>query len=171
MAKEKANVLDPVEQTGIKKYKKINQLIDSKSDAEINIQKLLAMSLFCIQNGKYEGFARIYVLATEMVAYTDNKIDGENLKKYLQAYQTKKKLDMEEIWNIGLFLQIAIIKNIAELCEEIYINQIQKYKVKSIIERLVENKNKDELKYNKIEENKLTKYKSMKYPFIEYMTY
>ena len=124
-----------------------------------------------IQNGKYEGFARIYVLATEMVAYTDNKIDGENLKKYLQAYQTKKKLDMEEIWNIGLFLQIAIIKNIAELCEEIYINQIQKYKVKSIIERLVENKNKDELKYNKIEENKLTKYKSMKYPFIEYMTY
>ena len=124
-----------------------------------------------IQNGKYEGFARIYVLATEIVAYTDNKIDGENLKKYLQAYQTKKKLDMEEIWNIGLFLQIAIIKNIAELCEEIYINQIQKYKVKSIIERLVENKNKDELKYNKIEENKLTKYKSMKYPFIEYMTY
>ena len=93
------------------------------------------------------------------------------LEKYLQAYQTKKKLDMEEIWNIGLFLQIAIIKNIAELCEEIYINQIQKYKVKSIIERLVENKNKDELKYNKIEENKLTKYKSMKYPFIEYMTY
>lgn len=54
MAKEKANVLDPVEQTGIKKYKKINQLIDSKYDAEINIQKLLAMSLFCIQNGKYE---------------------------------------------------------------------------------------------------------------------
>ena len=27
-----------------------------------------------IQNGKYIGFARIYVLATEIVAYTDNKI-------------------------------------------------------------------------------------------------
>ena len=43
-----------------------------------------------IQHGKYAGFARIYVLASEIVAYTDNKIDGENLEKYLQAYQTKK---------------------------------------------------------------------------------
>ena len=50
-----------------------------------------------IQHGKYAGFARIYVLASEIVAYTDNKIDGENLEKYLQAYQTKKTLNMEEI--------------------------------------------------------------------------
>ena len=93
-----------------------------------------------IQNGKYMGFARIYVLAAEIVAYTDNKIDGENLKKYLQAYQTKKTLNMEEIWNIGIFLQISIIQNIAEICEKIYSSQIQKYRVKNIIERLVEKK-------------------------------
>ena len=108
-----------------------------------------------IQNGKYAGFARIYVLATEIVAYTDNKINGENLKKYLQAYQTKKTLNMEEIWNIGIFLQIAIINNIAEISEKIYSSQIQKYKVKSIIERLVENKEKNELKYNQITATKL----------------
>lgn len=71
-----------------------------------------------IQHGKYAGFARIYVLASEIVAYTDNKIDGENLEKYLQAYQTKKTLNMEEIWNIGVFLQIAIIQNISEICEK-----------------------------------------------------
>ena len=93
-----------------------------------------------IQNGKYTGFARIYVLATEIVAYTDNRINGENLEKYLQAYQTKKTLNMEEIWNIGIFLQIAIIQNIADICEKIYSSQVQKYKVKSIIERLVEKK-------------------------------
>ena len=100
-----------------------------------------------IQNGKYAGFARIYVLATEIVAYTDSKITGENLEKYLQAYQTKKTLNMEEIWNIGMFLQIAIIQNIAEICEKIYNAQIQKYKVKNIIERLVEKKEKDLLEY------------------------
>ena len=126
-----------------------------------------------IQNGKYAGFARIYVLATEIVAYTDNKINGENLEKYLQAYQTKKTLNMEEIWNIGIFLQIAIINNIAEISEKIYSSQIQKYKVKSIIERLVENKEKNELKYNQITATKLknNEFRSMRYPFIEYMSY
>ena len=126
-----------------------------------------------IQHGKYAGFARIYVLATEIVAYTDNKIDGENLEKYLQAYQTKKTLNMEEIWNIGVFLQIAIIQNISEICEKIYSSQIQKYKVKNIIERFVEKKNKNELKFNQIYGAKIksTEFRSMKYPFIEYMSY
>ena len=126
-----------------------------------------------IQNGKYKGFARIYVLATEIVAYTDNKISSENLENYLQAYQTKKTLNMEEIWNIGIFLQIAIINNIAEICEKIYSSQIQKYKVKSIIERLVENKEKSDLKYTQVAGGRLknVELKSMRYPFIEYMSY
>jgi len=126
-----------------------------------------------IQNGKYTGFARVYVLATELVAYTDNKINGENLEKYLQAYQTKKTLNMEEIWNIGVFLQIAIINNIAEACDKIRSSQIQKYKVRSIIERLVEKKEKNELKFNQISGTRLRNYefRSMRYPFIEYMSY
>ena len=53
------------------------------------IQKELTITKYTnfpgIQNGKYKGFARIYILATEIIAYTDNKIDGESLKKYLQA--------------------------------------------------------------------------------------
>ena len=126
-----------------------------------------------LQNGKYAGFARIYVLATEIVAYTDNKINGESLEKYLQAYQNKKTLNMEEIWNIGIFLEIAIINNIAEICEKIYSAQIQKYKVKNIIERLVEKKEKSELKYNQISATRLrnSEFKDMRYPFIEYMSY
>ena len=141
------------------------------------IQKELTIKKYTnfpgIQNGKYKGFARIDILATEIIAYTDNKIDGESLEKYLQAYQTKKTLNMEEIWNIGLFLQIAIIQNIAEICEKIYSVQIQKYKVRNIIERLVEKKEKGELKYNKLTGIKLKQdeFKNMKYPFIEYMSY
>lgn len=140
-------------------------------EKEMSIKKYINFT--GIQNGKYKGFARIYVLATEIVAYTDNKISSENLENYLQAYQTKKTLNMEEIWNIGIFLQIAIINNIAEICEKIYSSQIQKYKVKSIIERLVENKEKSDLKYTQVagERLKNVELKSMRYPFIEYMSY
>ena len=93
-----------------------------------------------ITNGMYKGFARIYVLATEMVAYTDNTIDEETLNLCLSAYERKKTLSMEEIWNLPVFLNIAIIENIRTICEKIYLSQIQKYKVEELVERLIEKK-------------------------------
>ena len=50
------------------------------------------------------GFARIYVLANEIVSNTDGIIEKEELIEYVDAYQTQKKLTMEEIWSIPLFL-------------------------------------------------------------------
>ena len=62
-----------------------------------------------VSNGAYNGFARIYVLAYEIVNYTDNHIDSTTIAELLTSYQKKKTLSMEEIWNIGLFFQIALI--------------------------------------------------------------
>ena len=126
-----------------------------------------------IANGVNYGFARIYVLATEIVSYTDSNITRDLLTELLKSYQEKKKLNMEEIWNIGIFLQIALIENIRNICERIYSAELQKYKVESIIERLVENKQKEELKFNKLGDYKakVKEYGEMKYPFIEYMSY
>ena len=137
-----------------------------------NIQKELTIRKYKnftgLQNSEYHGFARIYVLAAEIVAYTDNKIKKYNLENYLQAYQTNKTLSMDEIWNIGIFLQIAGIEKIRQICEIIYISQIQKYKVENIVERLVENKrsliNKRSLKIKDKENSSI-------YPFIEHMAY
>lgn len=126
-----------------------------------------------IANGPYAGFARIYVLASEIVAYTDGKINGKNLEVLLKAYEDKKTLSMDEIWNINTFLRVALIENIREACEKIYSAQLQKYKVENIIERLVENKSKDELQFKNIGEykTKVIEQGEMKYPFIEYMSY
>lgn len=126
-----------------------------------------------IANGVNYGFARIYVLATEIVSYTDSNITRDLLTELLKSYQEKKKLNMEEIWNIGIFLQIALIENIRNICERIYSAELQKYKVESIIERLVENKQKEELRFNKLGDykTKVKEYGEMKYPFIEYMSY
>ena len=131
------------------------------------------MNFLGIANGPYQGFARIYVLASEIVAYTDNKIEKRDLEDYLASYQTKKTLSMEEIWNIGLFLEIALIENIREVCEKIYVAQMEKYKAENIVERLVENKAKAELKFKNDSVKKLEKnvLEDMQYPFIEYMSY
>ena len=91
----------------------------------------------------------------------------------LKAYEDKKTLSMDEIWNINTFLRVALIENIREACEKIYSAQLQKYKVENIIERLVENKSKDELQFKNIGEykTKVIEQGEMKYPFIEYMSY
>ena len=122
-----------------------------------------------LENGTYKGFARTYVLAGEIVAYTDGVVDRDNLSGLLESYQSKKNLSMDEIWNIGIFLQIALIEKIRGICEKIYSSQIQKYKVENIIERLVENK--QDLKFKNISSSKNYSHGEMKYPFIEYMSY
>ena len=137
---------------------------------ELTLKKY--MNFLGIANGKYKGFARIYVLAGEIVAYTDNKIEKEDLEEYLVSYQEKKTLSMEEIWNIGLFLQISIIENIREICERIYSSQIQKIKAENIVKKLIEtsqdNKNNNVYHLKNIKRNMLN---DVKYPFIEYMSY
>ena len=126
-----------------------------------------------VSNGEYKGYARIYVLASEIVAYTDNKIEKGDLEDFLESYQTKRTLSMEEIWNIGLFLQIAIIENIKIVCEKIFSSQIQKYKAENIVERLIEKKDKNRLifKNKKIIEVDRKSIKDSPDAFIEYMGY
>ncbi len=140
-------------------------------EKELTLKKYT--NLVGIANGTYKGFARIYVLASEIVAYTDNKIEKKDLEEYLASYQTKKTLSMEEIWNIGIFLQIAIIENIREICEKVYSCQIQKHKAENIVERLVEDKKKTQQQFKGHPIKRLGKdeFGNMKEPFIEYMSY
>ena len=80
---------------------------------------------------------------------------------------------MDEIWNIGTFIQIAIIENIRQISENIYVSQLEKFKVESIIERLVELKPKSEQQYINFKGQKNIKINmyDLKYPFVEYLSY
>lgn len=136
-------------------------------EKELTLKKYT--NLVGIANGTWKGFARIYVLATQIIAYTDGKIEEQALRDFLIAYQSKKTLTMEEIWSFPIFLQIAMIQNMEEICENIYASQIQKYKVESIIERLVDKKEKPTFKQKIVVKEEIKEH--MKYPFIEYMSY
>lgn len=136
---------------------------------EISIKKY--KNMIGLSNDSYYGFARCYVLAEEIVTFSDCKIDRELIDIALTSYQKKKILSMEELCSICIFLKISLISNIRELCEKIYSSQIQKYKAESIVERLVEKKNYPNLKFGY--NPKILKYgeESLKYSFIEYMSY
>lgn len=125
-----------------------------------------------LKSGSFSGFARIYELAVEIVSYTDAKVNEDNIVNFLREYQTKKNLNMEEIWCMPIFLEIAIIENIRNICEKIYSNQIQKYKVENIIERLVENKDAKDIKFKNVKfKFNIKDDMEIKSAFVEHMTY
>ncbi len=107
------------------------------------------------------GFARIFVLANEIVSNTDAKIEQVDLKDYLSAYQTQKSLTMKEIWQVPYFLQICIVEKIRHICERIFISQTEKFKVENMIQRILEDKPGKSIKLSV----------DGAYPFIEYMSY
>ena len=108
-----------------------------------------------------DGFARVYAIANEIISNTDGKINENNLIDYLEAYQNQKKLYMQEIWDIGLFLQICIIEKIRNISEKIFITQMQRYKAQNMVNRFIEKKR--EKRFN-IDVNS-------RYSFIEFLSY
>lgn len=139
------------------------------------VRKEMPLKKYCkmigLASGKYEGFARSYVLAEEIVSYTDCKLDSDIIYSCLESYQKNKMLTIDEIANFGVFLKIAIISHIKEICERIYSSQLQRFRVESIIERVIENKKQNE----RVFINNFKGYNNfdneLKYPFIEYMSY
>ena len=137
-----------------------------------NLNKKKYTNFVGLAEGPYRGFARVYVVSSEIVAYTEGKIEANTLIDLLTSYQRKKAFSMEEIWNLSIFLQISLLENIRFVCEKIYSSQLQKYRVENILERLVENKQKEELCFQNVPayRSKISCYAD-KYPFMEYMSY
>lgn len=112
--------------------------------------------------------SRIYVLAKELVKFTDAYITEENIETFIRAYQTKKSISMEELWLLPTMIKISLIEHIKELCEKIMSSQLQKFKVESLVERIIHNK--------KLGEQRFRKYKNIFLEaetgsYVEYLIY
>ena len=165
---------------GIKIHSAGEWLLDNFSIIEENvkvIEKELTLkkykNLIGIKTGKYKGIPRIAMLAEEIVSCTNLRLDFDNLEVILKAYAEVDSLSLSEIECLEIFLKIAVIRNIKEICEKIYISQIQKYKVENLVERLIENKSEKErcFKYNIISKYIDRNFLSSRNSFIEYLSY
>lgn len=89
---------------------------------------------------KVNGVARVFEIAKSFVEYVDGKVDGNNIQSFFDAYQTQKALTQREIYEIPMALQVALIHYIGEVTRKISIEQLQKFKVESLLERTISNK-------------------------------
>ena len=112
--------------------------------------------------------ARCFLLAQELVKFTDGNITSENIQIFLNAYQTKRVMEMREIWMFPIMLKIALIQYIRKVSERIIVAQYQKLKVESLVERLVKkipHNNQKFIRYKNLEvDSEATSY-------VEHLTY
>lgn len=87
-----------------------------------------------------KGEARIFLIAKELVEITDGNVTKEAVEKFIGAYQSKRKIAMEEIWMFPVMLKICLVNYIRIVAERITASQYQKFKVASLVERIVNNK-------------------------------
>ncbi len=114
------------------------------------------------------GFARIYVLAREFVIYTDGAVTKEGIETFFNAYESKRALLQSELYVLPTMLQIALIEHIRTVSQKIIAGQLQKFKVESLVERIIKNKD--------INKQKFYKYKNINLnneatSYVEYLTY
>ena len=93
--------------------------------------------------------ARCLLLARNLVEFTDGNINIENIQTFLNAYQTKKVIEMREIWVLPIMLKIALVEYIEKVAKRIIVSQYQKLKVESLVERLVKKVPANKQKFSK----------------------
>lgn len=93
------------------------------------------LKLNMLDSGFLKGYPRVYALALELISHTDGRLDEQNLKRFVKAYQTRQILSIAEVWSLSLMIRIALIEYIKNVCEKIREVQDEWSKV----ERLSEN--------------------------------
>ena len=65
------------------------------------------------------GTARVYAMAVELLRYSDARLDGHRLNRFIYAYQTVAPLTIGELWAWPSMLKLALIEHLRRLSEEL----------------------------------------------------
>ncbi len=65
-----------------------------------------------LADGSSAGFPRIYNLALELISHMDGRVDSDNAKQFIAAYQTAEPLKLGELWAFPIMLQLALLENL-----------------------------------------------------------
>ena len=72
-----------------------------------------------VTSGEFAGYARVYGLAMDLARHTDNRLDEDQLRRFLNAFQSVAPLTLGELWAWPSVLRLALIENLRRLADEL----------------------------------------------------
>jgi cyclic beta-1,2-glucan synthetase len=86
--------------------------------------------------GPFEGYPRVYAIASELVAHSDNRIDVEGLRAFVTAYQETEPLRIGEIWAIAIMLRLALVERLCALADRVLQARVDRASAQAMVARL-----------------------------------
>ena len=80
--------------------------------AKRHLPKGYSKELPRLGKGPSAGQPRVYDIALETIAHGDGRVDPENLRRFIAAYQQVTPLRLGELWAIPIMLRLALIENL-----------------------------------------------------------
>ena len=80
--------------------------------AKRHLPKGYSKELPRLQKGPSAGQPRVYDIALETISHGDGRVDPENLRRFITAYQQVTPLRLGELWAIPIMLRLALIENL-----------------------------------------------------------
>ncbi len=121
--------------------------------------------------GPMKSLARIYVIATELVAHTEGQIDERIITDFLKAYQSNSILLDRELWAMPVMIRLALIDNIRNICEKIRDTHIKWRKADEIADSILKSESPDENYFKKILRENLLFGHDISLSFVEHLSY
>jgi len=124
-----------------------------------------------LNDGYFQGNARIFSITLELVAHKDGEINEKVLSDYLKSYQSQSVLFDREIWAIPIVIRLALLECIRCQCEKIKNTKIQWNKADETIEDWLDSRGIEENKLFKQLEQALSLKNNVNPSFVEHLLY
>ncbi|MFZ6686264.1 GH36-type glycosyl hydrolase domain-containing protein [Undibacterium sp. SXout11W] len=96
---------------------------DQIRTAKHHLPKNYSKELPCLSTGNCTGKPRVYGIALETISHGDGRIDPENLRHFIMAYQVISTLKLGELWAIPIMLRLALIENLRRVAARLATTQ------------------------------------------------
>ena len=111
--------------------------------AKRHLPKGYSRELPHLQNGPSAGLPRVYDIALEIISHGDGRVDPENLRSFVTAYQTVTGLKLGELWAIPIMLRLALIENLRRVGARIAADRIDRNRADDWANQMTEAAEKD----------------------------
>jgi len=87
--------------------------------ARSHLPRAYCQELPLLSSGATAGFPRVYDIALELIAHADGRVDADNIRHFVAAYQTVQPLKLGELWAVPIMLRLGLIENLRRVSAQV----------------------------------------------------
>ncbi len=92
---------------------------DQMREIRHDLPRRFYQQLVKLADGPSAGLPRVYVLASELIAHTEARLDLESLTRFSEVYQSVVPFSIGEVWAIPIMLRIGLVEELSRLADAV----------------------------------------------------